>query len=245
MRTLRALGTTVEVDLGDGIDETEFDAAWSRCLLESESQEDETLASDERVGPVPSMSGLTQAITRQLIRKRRGELLMLHAGAVSHPITGASVAYVAPGGTGKTTLTRVLAQSHGYLTDETVGVDPVSGEISPYPKPLSTRTPEGGFPKIERGPDELGLQAAHPAPWLAAVVLLRRVPAAHEPRWTRLDLLDGVMAVVPETSSLSALDRPLQVLQDFYGRLGGFWRLEYAEATDLRESITARLEAVA
>jgi hypothetical protein len=189
------------------------------------------------------MSSLTQAITRRLIDNRRGKLLMLHAGAVSHPLTGASVAYVAPGGTGKTTLTTLLGQTHGYLTDETVGVDPVSGAIHPYPKPLSLRTREGGFPKRERGPDELGLMRTHPTPWLAALVLLRRTADAREPRWTRLDLFDAVMAVVPETSSLSAIDRPLRVLQDLHRRLGGFWLVEYAEAADLVDEIASRLEA--
>ncbi|GAA4403401.1 hypothetical protein GCM10023153_33390 [Ornithinibacter aureus] len=36
---------------------------------------------------------------------------------------GASLVYVAPGGTGKTTLSRLLGRRFGDLTDETVGVD--------------------------------------------------------------------------------------------------------------------------
>lgn len=65
----------------------------------------------------------TQDITRALIAAQIGTLLMLHAGAVSDPVTGRSLVYVAAGGTGKTTLTRRLGQRFGYLTDETVGID--------------------------------------------------------------------------------------------------------------------------
>src|SRR5690606_13126271 len=122
---------TVRVDLGD-LDPAEFDRAWGRCLVADEDADPES----ETVGPVSSMVTLTQRITHALIGRRRGELLMLHAGAVCNPTTGAAIAYVAPGGTGKTTLTRLLGQRYGYITDETVGVEPGSWRIHPYQKPL-------------------------------------------------------------------------------------------------------------
>ena len=96
-------------------------------------------------------------------------------GGKAYWISGAS-------GTGKTTLTRILGQRFGYLTDETVGLDPVTRWITPYPKPLSLRTREGGFPKREEGPDGLGLLPAHPAPVLTSLILIRRDPAVTGPR---------------------------------------------------------------
>lgn len=242
MPVIRALGTTVEVDLGNDIDPAEFAAAWSRCLVhDGEDGEVPRTKRESIARPRPTMTSLTQAITHELISRRRGELLMLHAGAVSHPETGRSVAYAAPGGTGKTTLTRLLGQRYGYLTDETVGVDPQTLQIHPYPKPLSVRTPEGGFPKRERGPDELGLQPAHPAPRLRALILLRRDSSLDQPRWTRLDLFDAILALAPETSSLARLQRPLHLLAELYAALDGFWLAEYAECEQIVDRVAALL----
>lgn len=117
---------------------------------------------------------------------------MLHAGAVCHPDTSSSIAYAAPGGTGKTTLTRVLGRRYGYLTDETVGI-------------------------------------------------LRRTSGRAEAEISRLDLFDAVTALVPETSSLPAMDRPLHLLADLYDELGGFWLLEFGEAEQLTGWIDDRL----
>ena len=242
MRTsIHGLGVTIDVDPGE-LSAGEFKIAWSRCLVVP-GPDRPTPTTRVVVGPRPTMTSLTQAITYELIIQRRGELLMLHAGAVSHPETGRSIAYVAPGGMGKTTLTRILGQRFGYLTDETVGLDPVTRWITPYPKPLSLRTREGGFPKREEGPDGLGLLPAHPAPVLTSLILIRRDPAVTGPRWTRLDLFDAMVSLVPETSSLSRLQRPLHVLRDLYAALDGVWLVDYAEATDLVDPISERLEA--
>jgi len=48
---------------------------------------------------------------------------MLHAGGLCNPETGASVVYVAPSRTGKTTLTLSLSGRFGYLSDETIALD--------------------------------------------------------------------------------------------------------------------------
>lgn len=234
--SVRALGTSVEVDIGE-VDRGVFEQAWARCL----SSEATASATGAMVGPRSTMTALTQAITHELISQRRGELLMFHAGAVCHPQTGASIAYVAPGGTGKTTLSRLLGQHFGYLTDETVGVEPATWRIHAYPKPLSTRTAEGGFPKSEVGPDQLGLLPAHPAPVLRHLVLLRRDQGLVEPRWTRLELFDAIVALAPETSSLNRLERPLHLLADLYAALGGIWLVEYAEAGQIVDEIAERL----
>jgi hypothetical protein len=235
MPVIRALGTTVEVDLGDAVDPEEFSSAWSRCLVDSADP------GGEVVGPRPTMTSLTQAITHALISRRRGELLMLHAGAVCNPATGHAVAYAAAGGTGKTTLTQLMGQRYGYLTDETVGVEPGSWRIHPYEKPLSLRSPEGGYPKREAGPDELGLVRPHPRARLTTLALLRRSSDRAESVVTRLDLFDAITRLAPETSSLARLDRPLHLLADLERDMEGIWLLEYAEAEDVVEWMAHRL----
>lgn len=235
MPVIHALGATVRVDLGDAIDPDEFQQAWTRCLGGPEDPDAET------VGPTTTMVKLTQDITHALIRRRRGELLMLHAGAVCHSTTGASIAYAAPGGTGKTTLTHLLGQRYGYLTDETVGIEPDTRRIVPYPKPLSMRTPEGGYPKTERGPDQLGLLPPHPMPTLTTLCILRRTPGRSEASATRMELLEAITTLSPETSSLARLPQPLHLLAQLEEDLGGIWLLEFGESEQLVDWVTERL----
>lgn len=244
MPLLRALGTSVRVELVQDIDRDEFVKGWSRCLGDDAAGSAAANNTDDTAPLVigqRSMTSLTQTITGALIERRAGELLMLHAGAVCHPDTGASIAYVAPGGTGKTTLTRLLGSRYGYLTDETVGIEPRTWQIKPYPKPLSTRTPEGGYPKSEIGPDELGLLEAHPDPRLRTLAILRRNPGCNRAEISRLDLFDAITTLVPETSSLPAMAKPLHLLADLHDELGGFWLLEFSESEQLTEWIDERL----
>ncbi|HHX45912.1 MAG TPA: hypothetical protein GX718_00850 [Brevibacterium sp.] len=238
---VRGLGVVVDVDLGDRLDSREFETAWSRCLVERTEPREPPTPDRRVVAPQPLMTGTTQAITHELIRRQRGELLMLHAGAVAHPVTGATVAYAAPGGTGKTTLTSILGQRFGYVTDEAVGIEPGTWRVHPYPKPLSIRTSDDGSPKDEVSPDALALVPVHHAPHLAAVLVLRRDPGCTEPRWTKLDLFEAIMALAPETSSLSQLDRPLQLLKTLHGDLDGFWMVEYAQAPDIADRVASLL----
>lgn len=243
MPLIHALGTTVQVELGEEIDPDEFAQAWSRCLVPTggEPEADPGEEGTPIVRGQRSMTSLTQAITRALIERRAGELLMFHAGAVCHPTTGDSIAYVAPGGTGKTTLSRLLGTRYGYLTDETVGIVPGSWEIKPYPKPLSTRGPEGGYPKTEVSPDALGLLDAHPCPRLTTLTVLRRTQGRAQASFSRMELFDAITTLVPETSSLPALEKPLALLAELYEQLGGFWLLEFSESEQLTSWIDSRL----
>lgn len=101
------------------------------------------------------MTAATQVITHAFIAAQTGRLLMLHAGAVAHPVTNRALVYVAAGGTGKTTFTRLLGTHYRYLTDETVAVDE-QHRVLPYPKPLSIRVPGSRY-KAETPPDDLGI----------------------------------------------------------------------------------------
>ena len=165
---------------------------------------------------------------------------MLHAGAVCHPDTGRSLVYVAEGGTGKTTLTRVLARNYGYLTDETVGID-ADHRVLPYPKPLSVRAPEGPGPKEEHSPDDLGLVRPPAEREVVRLVLLDREDGhGDEPDVAELGLLDAVTAIAPQTSALYALPSGLRRCADLIEATGPVLRVRYSEAESLRD-LTAEL----
>ena len=189
--------------------------------------------------PETVMVQTTQAITRLLIESQTGRLLMLHAGAVAHPETGRTVVFVAPGGTGKTTLVRTLAGRYGYLSDETVAID-ADYRVLPYPKPLSVR--RTGAPKQEISPDELGLVAAPAEPIVVRLCLLDRDDHhAGAPEIVPLDLLDAITELSPQTSALYALPDGLRTLARLIEATGPVLQLRYAEAEDLLPTVDALL----
>ncbi|MDO5534747.1 MAG: hypothetical protein Q4F65_08860 [Propionibacteriaceae bacterium] len=217
-------------------------SAWSRCLSPQDDEiEAEPLTVSLSGDLAPAMQGITQDVTRAFIRAQRGRLFLFHSGAVTCPRTGGAVAYVAPGGTGKTTLSRVLGATHGYVTDETVGFT-ADGRIRPYPKPLSVRSSDGGGVKDEISPDALGLEHVHPDAHLRRLVLLTRDAAATSPVVEELNPLDAILRLTSESSSLSSLDRPLQTLFAFLDERPSTLAVTYAEATDLRDVMIAALE---
>jgi hypothetical protein len=186
----------------------------------------------------------TQRVTYQAIHGNIGSLLMFHAAAVCNPVTGAAVVSIAPGGTGKTTVCRTLGPGRGYLSDETVGVRE-DGTIVPYPKPLSVRR-DGWESKDETDPTSIGLVPTGVTPYVAAVLLLDRDDAHRGPaRLEPLDLFDAIIAIAPETSSLSRLPRPLHRLQDLLEGLPVVARAHYAEAATLEPAVTELIGAPA
>lgn len=216
--------------------------AWSRCLDGTDAAPSAAVTAtlDEDADLDRALQTLTQEVTRAKIAAGVGRLLMLHAGAVCHPASGATLAFVAPGGTGKTTLARLLGRQHGYLTDETLALG-LDGRVHPYPKPLSLRV-TGASAKREASPDELGLLPAHPEPRLRRLVLLARNGTQAEPRFEELGILDAIMALCPESSSLSALPRPLHVLAELLDRLPPVLRVHYSEAATVARPLTALVE---
>lgn len=216
--------------------------AWSRCL--------EPCAGFDGVAPAPAaplevhldapadlatrLMTTTQEVTRSLIGARAGELLMFHAGAVSDPRTGHSVAFVARGGTGKTTLSRLLGQRLSYLTDEAVGID-ASGTIHPYPKPLSVRRPHEPDVKDELSPDVLGLLPAPEAPHISRVVLLDRSAESTAVEMEELGFMDALFGLAEQSSSLSSLPQPLHLLADLIDEAGPVLRLRYSEAPEVAD----------
>ncbi len=176
---------------------------------------------------------LTQRITLCAIDSRAGECLMLHAACIADPVTGAAAAFVAPGGTGKTTLVSTLGPGRWYVTDETTVVLD-DRTVVPYPKPLSVRrTPDSLF-KNETPPSAVGLTAPGDRVHLAALCLLDRNPQ-HQgaPSVETLPTLDALVALVPQTSHLPEMARPLQRLAALCESLGGVHRITYRESADV------------
>lgn len=184
--------------------------------------------SDERA----LLQRLTQQVTRAVIGARTGDLLMLHAGALAHPVTGDAVVFVAPGGTGKSTTCRVQGPGRAYLTDETVGIRR-DGTIAPYLKPVSTRRPDWSGVKDEVAPSTLGLRGPDVPTRPAGVVLLRREDGRETPEVTRLETLEALTDIAPETSGFMDTDRPLTWLADLLESTGGARRVTYGSAEQL------------
>lgn len=180
------------------------------------------------------LTAATQAVTYALIQAQIGNLLLLHACALSNPDTGRGLVCVAAGGTGKTTLTRTFGTRYGYLTDETVAID--GDRILPYPKPLSVREP-GAPTKSEHAPDALGLRA--PAPGtettVGRLVLLDRDDThAGAPEVTELGLFDAIAGLAEQSSSLYRLPHALHACRDLIDATGPVLSVRYREAASLQ-----------
>lgn len=222
--------------------------AWSWCLEPSTTDglpgatrdaEPLTVQLDDPADLPVRLMLATQQVTRAFIAAQVGHLLMLHAGAVSHPDTGATLVYVAPGGTGKTTLSSRLGTRLRYLTDETVGID-IDGGVHPYPKPLSTRPSDGTGPKDELSPAALGLLRTGAPPHVTSVVLLDRQPSmTGPPEFEELSFMDAVFALVEQTSSLWSLQQPLHRFADCIDGAGPVRRVHYREAAEVEDQLVA------
>ncbi len=255
--TIGGIGASVRV-LVQGQDQdlviAELRTAWSRALaphgqlrgapVHASLQPDQNMRRGGTRVVSPTLKQLlqatTQAITASLITAQAGRVLMFHAGAVSHRETGDTAVFVAAGGTGKTTLTRLASQHYGYVTDETVAVDQ-SGAILPYPKPLSVRSGDGE-PKAELSPDDLNLLRPLAAPRVRQLILLRRQADHEGVDVETLHVMDAILDLAPETSSLGRLDRGLHRLADLIHATAPVQRWTYREATDLMPLLAATLE---
>ena len=188
-----------------------------------------------------TFEGLAEAVTSEVtiaaILERAGELTMLHACGVADR-DGAVIALVAKSGTGKTTASSQLAQTFGYITDETVAIR-ADGTVFPYPKPLSVKQASPGAAKLQVGPDELGLQAAPDNPRIRAIALLDRIAGGDYqlPIIEPVPLAQAVLALIPDTSSQAAVLQPLQSLCRLIDSVGGVVRVSYSEAADLKDAV--------
>ena len=168
---------------------------------------------------------------------------MLHAAGIQDPATGAVVALVGPGGTGKTTLIRTLCPGRGYITDETVAITD-DNTVLPYPKPLSVRREPSSPWKDETDPLHFGaLAPSQPATLAGIVILDRRDGYAGPPAVEPIVTLDAIAALTPETSHLPEMEKPLQRMAALCDSVGGVMRVTYGEAADLAPLLDGWLEA--
>ena len=206
---------------------------WSRCVVSGAGEvKPEPLSLTPGYSDQEAGYALASRLTGDAIRRLRGQYVMFHACGVSDE-TGRVLALVAKSGSGKTTAaTRLGRSGFGYVTDETVAIDP-SGEVLPYPKPLSVVDEDFvGGPKVQHGPDDLGLGLPPAGLRLARLVLIDRKPGQGEARLEQVPLLDGLLELIPQTSSLSLLDLPLQTVCRLLDSSGGLHRLVYSEIDD-------------
>lgn len=174
---------------------------------------------------------VSRAVTMASIQRRAGECLMLHAAGLA-TADGGTVALVAGSGTGKTTASRLLGQVLGYVSDETITVEHDLTVLA-YPKPLSVVVdPDAPHGKHERSPDELALVPAPRGLTLSATVLLRRSPDVAAPLLEPIPLVEAMGEVLPQTSALPSLDRPLDRLAVALTTGHGPWRLTYRDIAD-------------
>jgi hypothetical protein len=222
--------------------------AWDRCLAESDEPpadrrfavllDDDPAAVRRAVDggviaattPAPILHRLAGALTVAAIEANLGRVWMLHACAVAHPQTGATVVLVGPSGAGKTTAAAVLGRHFAYLSDETAAIRP-DGAVMPYPKPLSVLL-EPGSPKQQRSPTALGLLAPAARPRLAAIALLERSGEA-APVVELIRTVAALPALAEQTSALQRFERPLHLMAGHLHATGGLRRIRYREAQDL------------
>ncbi|WP_177170223.1 hypothetical protein [Propionibacterium cyclohexanicum] len=172
-------------------------------------------------------------LTLWAIEIRRSSMWLFHAVGLADG-EGRTIGLAAPSHTGKTTVASTWGRQFGYVTDETLAVQPGSLRVEPYPKPLSViRQP--GEPKHQVGPDELGLMRPSGDLRLVRLGLLARQPGIREPRLERIGLREALFELAPQISLLGGRDRPLQALSELIAGLGGAVRVVYGEAADLGE----------
>ena len=243
------LGTTLARGLSRE-EAAEVRQAWAGCLTEPDHAEPSGQTPTAELargahGWLLQHEHLVYTATQSAITAGIGTHLLLHGASLADH-EGQAVALVAASGTGKSTATRILGQHLGYVTDETVIVNPATRVVTPFAKPLSLFVGSGTRPKTQFSPRELGLLPAPQDLTLHALTVLDRVrePSERIPATaSRLSLLDALELIIPQTSSLAQLDRGLVQLADLLDQLGGAVRLHYSEADDLLPLVRELLDA--
>ncbi|MEV1128805.1 hypothetical protein [Agromyces sp. NPDC049794] len=255
---VRALASTVRIELDDSLstaDQDTIKAQWVDLAHDGDGEPDLVVRAGIRdqadstdssyvvraTSPDALAQRITQEVTLGAIGGLRGEALMLHASAVALA-DGRVVGFVGPSGRGKTTAAQALGRSYGYVTDETLAVR-ADGSVVAYPKPLSIGMRPGV--KATEAASTLGLRGAPTDDLrLVALVLLDRRSDIEHPFVEPVPIIEALSALAPQTSHLSALDRPLRTLLETILSTGGVRRVVYTEASSLPPLIDDVLRTV-
>ncbi|SDT29258.1 hypothetical protein SAMN04489721_3027 [Agromyces flavus] len=238
-----AIGAKVRIEFAPDVPEPtrqRVHDAWAGAIAE-DGVADAVVRVDTH-GAIESMlEQLSVRVTVAALERKRGELIMMHAAGVAMD-DGRVVAFVGPSGRGKTTLSAALGAHFGYVSDETVGVDPDLG-VWAYRKPLSLVRSSG--PKEQVSPRRAGLlELPDRRLRLAALVLLDRRPDVTDPVASRVPLIEAITELVPQLSFLNDFDAPLQRLAELFDAVGGVWRVTYGEAASLIPMVPELARAV-
>ena len=191
------------------------------------------------------------------IAASRGQLL-LHAGAAALP-DGRVIVLPAPSGSGKTTLTAELVGTGlAYLTDETLGVDPVNLSVTPYRKPLTVKP--GSFSVLGHlAPEGVGADAAlwqvpvarlggrnlPEAPLRVALVVAPEYAGGVSTELLSISAAEAVFRLGTNSSSLSAVrPRPLGSLARLVEGVPTY-RLPYSDVAQARDLVLSALGGTA
>ncbi|MBD2759820.1 hypothetical protein IEE94_09880 [Yimella sp. cx-573] len=217
---------------------------WNRCLTDREPETTVTHTGGDLTNAADY--SLSSTLTVAAISAQSGQLLMFHACGLADPQSGRVAVLVAQSGTGKTTASIRLSQAGlGYVSDETIAIDD-DLSVRRYPKPLSI-VDDPGFPyeKSQHSPDDLGMAPLNELPLTAAAVVLlnRDREGASEPALSDVDLIDGLVRVIPQTSALPSLRDPLAKLATAVESIGGLLELTYSEIHEAKALLTELLSA--
>lgn len=231
-----ALGVPVDL-VGSSEAVTNVGRDWSRCVASHPNGEPSARLDIGR----GSSPWLTSRVTREAVTSLAGQRVLLHAAGLSTD-DGRVLVLVGPSGVGKTTACLHLGRGRlGYVTDETVSIAE-DLRVDTYPKPLLVRTSQVS-PKDVVGPDELGLSRCTGHLRAHRLVLLRR-DGTSPARLERVPLLAGLLALIPETSSLARLPRPLARLARTVEACGGVHALHYSEIAHADELLMRLIDEI-
>lgn len=204
-----------------------FDAAWSRSFTEAHVDGSAII----RLRPGGSadaraLYSLSGEITKLVINAHIGQKFLFHAAGAA--LGGAAVGLVAESGTGKSTAVRHLVEhlGCGYLTDETLIVDPDTHRVTPYQKPVSQRAANG-----EKTDLPIVTEEFHELPTLTRLVLLDRRPEAAGVTVTALSPGEAMSALVEQSSSIWKVPAPALRLARLVTSIP-VERVTYAEAAE-------------